>query len=262
MNKKDWFFIFVIFIVLSNLVISCTGGMYELLSRPPVMPILAAPLVDSLISENTIILRWSEDTAADEYILWRAPDEPSPVFSKIWNGQGSYFIDSRLPDKNQYIYRLDRRRGNKNFVSKEYGFGVSTDLIRDIHEPNDSKESATYLESDREANIFFYRSQLGHTIEDVDWYYVTIPPRRQVELKINRKNLLIGQTVTGLDYTVEMTETKPVTQNDSIFIVNYDFVPQRRNIRISPDRDFFVNPGESGGLLVTYTISLVKVEIF
>jgi hypothetical protein len=58
---------------------------------------------------------------------------------------------------------------------------VASGIRRDEFSPNSYKhEAAPFpLSGEIMANIYFFRDIYGNTLEDVDWFYTDLPPRRE-----------------------------------------------------------------------------------
>ena len=77
--------ILIQFIPTALLICSCGGGLLTDMSRTlGIHPAIAVPTVTSFVSENRIDVSWSSDPGADRYMLERALDAVTPVFTIVY----------------------------------------------------------------------------------------------------------------------------------------------------------------------------------
>ena len=77
--------ILIQFIPTALLICSCGGGLLTDMSRTLADPTIAVPTVTSFVSENRIDVSWSSDPGADRYMLERALDAVTPVFTIVYD---------------------------------------------------------------------------------------------------------------------------------------------------------------------------------
>lgn len=242
------------FFILIGLVISCENPVYDLLTRTTDDPFVDIPHTDSFITEKTVYVNWREDKGADTYVLMRAVDDGQKIFKQIYRGKGLSYIDTDLQTSQRYVYRLDKIRGRKYFKNNAYAYGVYTDLIKDAYEDNDTVEKATYLEYACLANIYCYHFTDDRYLEDIDWYRVRIPARRQAQIVINEVGVGTNQPVSFyiLNPGVQ-SDIKPI-QNTAFGIKNTTERTVDISFKVYPDRTKF-----SGSTVKSYEIRLESI---
>ncbi|MCL2128888.1 MAG: hypothetical protein FWH35_00855 [Treponema sp.] len=260
----------MIFIIMaaSLLLAGCLPGMYDALSQPIEDPYIETPKVESFIESNTIIISWKEDENAHEYILERAQDKftPTPVFEEIYRGVDNIYRDTGLADDSMYFYRLYKRRGQKTFPLSKEVMGVSSLIIRDEHEPNNSQEEATELGAHTlHGNIHFYQAYYkGYKLIDEDWYYIDIPPQWQATMIIHDEEVPGGESKTHFKIYIKDRDTKDVTQDNPISIGNFSEKPYRCYFKVYPNESIYLSelvPYGTGGSTTGYTIKLTRMQV-
>ncbi len=243
----------IIIIVIFN--IGCGTGVYEIISRDQGDPDEFAIEVDSFSEENKIKCKWSEDERSDKYILMRSEDKPLLKFKEVYNGKAKEYEDRVLKEDTRYIYRLDKLRGKKRFYGKVHYMGIYSKDVNDVYEPNDKKGEAELLQSDKQGNVYYYRSHEGSILEDEDWYKVRIPGKRQAKVTIiyDAVNLpfIITKPYNG-DKERPATNAVIILRND----MDYE---QELSFKISLDRNIVVS-GSAGGAFYPYTVRLLSIE--
>jgi hypothetical protein len=247
--------------ILSGLFLaSCNQGMFEVLNRTTADPVTEKPAAESFKESNTVLLSWSPDEGADEFILERAEDAERPFYREIYRGGAAEYRDTGLPDQGLYLYRLSKRRGMRIFPPSEPVLGVSSLVTRDLWEPNDQEESATLL-SDTTiiANMYFYQSYQGLKVRDEDWYCMDIPPGWRASVVVNDSKAPSGLESHFKIY-IKDRETNKVTHDDPIPVPNYGTEPLRCFFKIFPDEQIYVSkemPSTGvGGGIIQYTIKI------
>ena len=188
MHKKSYLIVIIVILMFP----SCTTDLFgSLLFRTVEDPVDAELSVDSLSEENTIYVKWDKDDASDKYYLMRSLDNEELSFECVYEGNNTSFIDCKLPDFKKYVYRLDKLRGEKLFKGTKLGYGFSSMVRKDSLEPNDSLETATFLEYDLQCNLPCVRFESNSMIKklDEDWFYIKLPPNRMAELIVSEKGL-------------------------------------------------------------------------
>jgi hypothetical protein len=238
----------------------CGDGLFAVLGRVNADPSPTAPCVVSFGTEYSIAVSWPGDNAAEEYILERADDAVNPTWTVAYRGTATSFDDGGRSDQARYLYRLKLARGTKIVGPSASVIGVGSAACRDALESNDLQENATQLDYDRAANLYYYRSYAGDTVEDIDWYSVSIPPRRTANIVVTQQGLGGGAVSTFMFLYVKGNAPVTVINNQAVPIANTSYVTQECLIRISPNPDQFIaDPTLAGGSFIDYTVSLVSI---
>ena len=239
--------------------LSCGDGLLVDMTRIADDPVITKVQAKSFIDENIIYLNWEEDPAADEYILYRAEDNIVHSYQVIYQGNDISFVDTDCSDENRYLYTLAKLRGQKIFGPSNPVLGVGSNVCRDELEENNSKDQATILTWDLVANIYFYRDWLDNELEDLDWYSVTIPPRRIANIVVTQAGQATGD-VTYMMFYLEGSNPTPLLNNTAQPIPNYSYSEKKFYFLISPNSaEFISDPTLAGGSLIGYTISLNSI---
>ena len=239
---------------------SCNDGLFGTLNRTTLDPFTEIPTVISFLESHSITVKWTEDEGADEYILERALDSIMPVFSEVYRGNATEYVDRNKSDETLYLYRLSKRRGQKTFPASDPALGVSTLTTRDSHEENNDEKKATYLSYyTLSANMPFYRAYNGLTVSDADWYCVDIPPRWMVSIVIVDLKIEYG-TETHFRAYIKDTPPQDVIQSYPFHITNYENFPARHYFKIYPKEGKYIDAmgGGAGGAVVDYTIQIIQ----
>jgi hypothetical protein len=242
------------------LLVSCSQGMFELLDRTTADPFTERPAAESFKESNTVLLSWSPDEGADEFILERAEDAERPDYREIYRGGAAGYRDTGLPDQRLYLYRLLKRRGLRIFPPSEPVLGVSSLVTRDLQEPDNSEDSAVFL-SDTTiiANMYFYQSYQGLKVWDEDWYYMDIPPGWRASVVVNDSKAPSGLESHFKIY-IKDRETNKITHDDPIPVPNYGTEALRCFFKIFPDEQIYISkemPSTGvGGGIIQYTIKI------
>ena len=171
-------------IIISSILFSCSNPIADIMLRTYDDPIDIAPNVDSFKEEYKIYLNWEKDEGCDEYILLRSDDSATPQFSEIYRGTDLGFVDTNLNHNSRYLYRLNKRRGQRTFISKKYGRGFCSPKRRDVYD-NHTKENALLLIHTID-NLNLYRGMYsdGTEVFEEDWFYVRVPARNKTNIKV------------------------------------------------------------------------------
>jgi hypothetical protein len=242
--------------------LSCNQDIYNILSRTIDDPYTIKPNAISFKESNTVILSWPFDPAADEYILQRTLDRQDIKYVEIYRGNKNEYIDSGLPDQNMYLYRLAKKRGNKNFPFSEPVLGVSSLVTRDTYEENNTMETATHLEDiTLIANMYYYRSYSGFELQDFDWYWFDIPSGWQVFIVVIDDKPNPG-TDSHFRYYIHGRTEGIVFSSLPMIIENFEKTTYRCYFKLFPNVDQFVlNPTQIGGGVAPYQIKILKKEM-
>lgn len=258
MNNKNILKGIKIILFLCFIFLACSPGIYHMLGREAKDPAVSTPIIQSFIEEEAIHISWEEDAKADQYILYRSRDTRPGELSIIYSGTGFEYLDRDCVPEGRYLYSLSKVRGLKEFELCEPVMGVCGQTIRDFAEPNGRKQEAVLLDSDLEANIFYYRSTTGIILQDDDWYYVNIPPRRVANIVITQVNRE-GEN-THLYFSQEGELAFQIVDGNNIAIENYFYTEQSFYFKISPIAGEFLNDiSLAGGAMVGYKISLTMI---
>lgn len=248
-------------------VTSCRSGMYDLVTRTNDDPFMENPKAECFALESAISLSWSVDPGADEYILQRAVDDYNPVFSTVYRGTGTSYVDRAVTDQTRYLYRLAKRRGDRPpFYPQGYTLAVGSAATRDGYEPNDEEAKATFLEYMIRANSYCYCFYKAEYLTEGDWYYVRIPPQRRAMLTLKERDLSGGAEETHFMYVVkDGGEPKPVPNGggggleNNFEIINESFVTKDYYFKIYLDRDMIFSENSYGGKLIEYSLELATI---
>jgi len=241
---------------------SCAQNEFgSLLFRTTEDPFPDTPEADSLSLERTVYLSWQEDDAADTFRLMRSPDKETLSFSCIYEGKETSHTDTDLADGGKYIYRLDKTRGRMLFEGKRAAFGWSSGCRNDECEPNNTEETAAFLEHDRICSlpcIGFITG--GAEIIDEDWFYAVIPPMRQADIVIGQQGLenSAAGAETNLRIQLKGLESQPVKHLKAYSIKNPGYETRRFYFKIFPERTSLA-PGGSFLTTIEYTVSLNQI---
>lgn len=239
-KNKCNFSIVVISIVSILMFFSCNNNLIEEeLFRNIEDPFYDVPVTDSLTLEGVIYLNWKEDDASDCYYLYRATDQQILSFERIYEGKKTEYVDKNILSSKKYIYRLDKVRGNKTFIGKNYAYGFCSLSRKDNCENNDVESNASFLEYDLNCNIPCVKYITNSIVDcDTDWFYITLPPCRQADIVINQTGIEDNKT-TNLKYQIQTAEAKIVTQNKAFQISNKTYTTAKLYFKIIPDTQNF-----------------------
>lgn len=259
--KKINFILLLSFKIL--LLFSCKENTFEeLIFRTTEDPFYDTPKEDSLLVENTIYISWKKDEAADTFFLMRSLDQNPLYFSCVYEGCETNYADTNLTELKRYIYRLDKKRGKEYFTGENYAYAVSSSCRKDFYEPNDTEQQATFLEYDCICNLTCEKYiTSSKTKIDVDWFYVSVPPRRIAEIVLSQKNGLKDNStnaLTNLKIQIPGSESEAVKQNMSIQIKNPSYVTKNICFKIMPEETGLFSEN-SYFTVIEYTISLNQI---
>ena len=259
MINKYFVFIFLLLIVFC--ISGCNTNVFqEELFRTTADPVDETPLIDSLSRERTISISWHEDNGADYFRLMRSPDNPTLSFKCIYEGTDINYIDKNFNDNERYVYRLDKIRGTKLFKGKNYAFGYSAVCAEDECEPNNSQTNATLLEYDLTCNLpcVSYITNNESDI-DCDWFYVNIPPYRNVEIIITQKDLQ-DQSILAETYLYIQEDKKTcekVFQSGVHVLKNSGYEPKKVYFKIYPETTKVFSSSYTA--VIEYTVSINRI---
>lgn len=245
--------------LLSIFMCSCTDNAVErILLKPNRDPVSECPNVDSFLSPEYISISWKEDLASDIYMLMRKDDNSNGAFECVYEGNNTSYVDYGIDSGHRYVYRVDKRRGNKPFISDKYGYGFAAFCKEDDYENNDDEENATFLEADVECNLYCVTFKTGNAqIYDRDCFYVDIPPSRTICIKINQTGLS-GTDECNILIQFADREPQSVNQGQEITISNTSYEKIRKYFTIVPDTVKLIS-AEGGQTVINYVLSLDKI---
>ena len=227
-------------------------------------PTVDAPVVRSFAAENCIFIEWSEDEAADGYILERAPDSPLDlIYSTVYEGTEISFADSDCRNDDRYLYRLRKLKGDRIFEPSAPVFGVGSVTRMDDHEPNDTDEEATVLDYTRMSNMYYYRTFSDEIAQDLDWYSVSIPAGFTAEIVVTQISPALepGVLTNYMLFGVQGSPVEPITNNAANLIKNTYSEARTFYFQIIPDPARFLSGmGLAGGTMALYTVTLVRIS--
>ena len=250
----------LVIVALSLVMLSCSEGLLSDMLRVNTDPVVELPSVVSFEKEETIEISWNADSGADEYILFRAEDALLPVYEIIYQGTGLSLTDTDITGEHRYLYTLGKVRGTLLFGPSDPILGVGSNVIQDNLEENNVKEMAAKLVWDLDANLYFYRSNNGEEIEDYDWYFVTVPPRRKAMIIVTQSGIGSGAD-SWMEYYLEGHVTETIVNSNAIPIENYSYEEKTFYFLISPNSSEFIgDPTLGGGGLINYRVSLNSIQ--
>jgi len=221
-------------------------------------PLVAAPEVICFNEIKAIKICWAADNCADEYLLYRKADAASQSEVLLYRGTLLEYTDTNGINEERYLYSLSKIRGLREFGPSAGVLGVFSDTIQDAVEPNNIQVDASWLEADIKANLYYYKDRNGNVVQDEDWYYVEIPPRRAAYITIIQDGLDAADTFLNLS---QQGEVPFRVQNNTLFpIENYANSTQRIHFRLYPSADkFLLDASQAGGTLVGYLLTLKSI---
>lgn len=242
---------------------SCSENSFEdVLFRTTDDPFYDVPKVDSLSIENRIYISWEKDDGCDTFYLMRSIDQRNLSFECIYSGTETNYKDIRLDYNQRYIYRLDKKRGEKVFTGKKYGYGFSSDIRQDICEHNDSEEKAVFLEHDLICNLPCV-SFITDNFQDIDedWFYVNVPPMRSCEIVVSQRGLQDSSTGAETQLCIQIPGSKVESINEKVAIKlsNTSYVTKRMNFKIFPNTTELFS-SDAGITSIEYTVSLYRIQ--
>jgi hypothetical protein len=236
-------------------IVACSSGIYDQLGRPVADPAVSPPVTECFHNEGLVIVSWDRDVNADEYILYRRLDTAFSQDRVVYRGTGLCYYDTDGANEERYLYSLSKTRGLQEFGPSVPSLGVFGNIKQDFYEPNDVKEEAVWLQYDFEANLYYYRDSLGGVIQDIDWYYVDVPPRRIAHIVVTQ--VYLDEEDTFFYFSQEGETPFQIVNNNDIPVENYTYTTQRYYFKIYPVPSEFLNDiSQAGGSIVGYRVSL------
>lgn len=253
---------FLCFISITLIFFSCYNNAFnEAVFRTTKDPFDDIPTTDSVTDMHTVFLSWNSDDGADKFYLMKSFDASPLNWNCIYEGNKTFFIDEKLPSNSQYIYRLDKSRGEKYFKGKHYAYGWSSECMRDFCESNDNPQDATFLEYDHICNLTCAGFETNKKeILDEDWFYVIIPPMRQADIVVSQHNLentTLGAK-TNLRIQLLGLESQAIKHKVSYPIKNASYETKTFYFKVFPERTS-LSSGNKFCTVIEYTVSLNQI---
>jgi hypothetical protein len=167
-------------------------------------------------------------------------------------------------DLERYVYRFSKRRGERIFGPAPPAFGVMSLVPQDIHEPNDTLESAVELKANLlVANLYYFRTYSTLSLSDEDWYYVDILPKWETRIVVLDSQAGLGNS-THFRIFVVGSGQDAVGHGVDIPLYNPENEEKRFYFKIIPDISYFVANNMTmgvGGSLVQYEIYISGTSV-
>lgn len=235
---------------------SCYNNAFnEILFRTINDPFDDVPEADSLTTEHTVYLSWKEDEAADRFYLMRSFDAVPLSWSCVYEGNATNYTDKNLPDKDLYIYRLDKQRGSVRFEGKDYAYGFSLDGRNDRFENNDKDLFATSYKYPMSCTLPCVRFITNNkTSIDEDWFSIDLAPYQSAYIVLRQTNFTKPDDSTYLRYQELGKESEAVISGHAKVISNSSLEPQTLYFKIYPETTELIT-ASNGIALIQYTIT-------
>ncbi len=257
--------ILIQFIPTALLICSCGGGLLTDMSRTLADPAIAVPTVTSFVSENRIDVSWSSDPGADRYMLERALDAVTPVFTIVYEGTNTNYSDAGCADQARLLYRLTKERGSRSFGPSDVTLGIASAVCHDAQEPDDTESQAALLESTLQANLFYYTTNFQQhnaplVEQDADWYAVDVPANSTANIVVtqNFPALPQGTVNAWMFFYLKGQFENEVINSQLIPVANYSNAKTTFFFKIRPNQVKF--PANGGGTLVNYDVKLYNIQ--
>ncbi len=242
--------------LIQSFLLSCYNNDFdEVLFRTPEDPFADVPQADSLSLEHTVFLSWKKDEAADCFYLMKSFDTDPPVWTCIYEGNATEYTDSELPDKDLYIYRLDKLRGEKYFTGSDYAYGFSLDGRKDQFEPNDTDSMPTLYEYPLNCNLTCVRYLTNNkTIVDCDWFSIQLKPCQTAHIVITQTNYTKPDGSTYLKFQETGKQSESIISGYAKQISNSSLSAKTAYFKIYPETTELLS-GNTGIAVIQYTVS-------
>jgi hypothetical protein len=253
----------ILVITILALSLSCTEGLYYQIGKSIDDPVVVKPFVSSFEDEETIIITWDDDPAADEYILYRN-EVPYGNRIVVYQGKENSYIDRNfieyLSRENAYFhYSLSKVRGMREFGPSEPSLGIYSKIINDPFEPNNHENLAHELSTAKiEGNIYFFRDDQQNLLIDEDWFFITLQPRQQAVLVLTQ----IGDTnLQYFQYQVLNSSNNPIdiSHNVEFCVVNNSDCLTKKYFKIIPlIKNYMTGIETNGGSQRGYYLKITR----
>jgi hypothetical protein len=220
---------------------------------PPEEPQGGSILVESFRGVLEIRISWRGDVLADEYVLCRARDEIDGVgdYAEIYRGLETRYVDRGVEDNIRYVYRLDKVCGGILYEGEDTGIGVGSSAEVDMNEPNDLVEDATALSSFRRASMYYYRFSDGRELFDIDYYKVKVGGGASIYIQIQEDGS-VGLTTLRMRF---LGQESFIAEQGKWYELRNEAKGEREfYIELSAEKDRYVEPGLTGGMVLGYRI--------
>lgn len=252
----------IILSLFSLMLCSCTENVIqEILFKPNRDPLFESPKVDSFSDSKCIKINWNSDTGTDCYYLMKREDTSAGDFKCIYKGKILSYEDYDIENEKRYIYRIDKKRGNKTFISDKYGYGFAADCIKDRWEPNDDMNTATLLEADLNCNLFFaFFKTDDNEIHDIDWFYIVIPPGRTACLVVTDESLTDTTAGASSDLCIQINEhqSMEIENKKEYTVTNTSTETLKIYFSIFPNISK-LKKSDGSSIVINYSVSLTKI---
>jgi len=246
--------VYIIILILT----SCQNNMYSLIARSANDPFYSTPTVDSFTLLNGISIKWDKDESADEYVLLRSENKSIDTdlsFTEIYRGENNYYQDYSIITNTLYRYRLDKKRGSKNFEGREYSLGVGSPLQMNLNDDLSSKDKAFELKYKHNSSCCYYRfNYKGLVMRNYNWYKVKLEGMKKAQILLEGNNDDFQYFIPGV------TNEKHLLKKEYFYVENKSYEEKYVFFVITSYPDNFVSSGFLGGDVKEYKIELTLVE--
>lgn len=170
---------------------SCDNGFFQVTSRSAANPVAVVPRVSSFASLSGISVSWDADVLADSYIVYRK-QLPGGDKEVVYRGTDCQYVDPYVENKQVYLYSLAKVRGTKEFdVGTAVPGAFDSIHVADSNGNNNTKEHAIPFNTAQITDMVFYygardnTDNHGYAVEDIDWYYVDLAIKTQMDIQLN-----------------------------------------------------------------------------
>jgi len=241
----------ILVVIILAFCLSCSEGLFDQIGKPIDDPVVVKPVVRSFEDEETIIITWDDDAAADEYILYRN-EVPDGSRILIYRGtENSYidkdFIEYLACDNVSFNYSLSKIRGMREFGPSSPALGIFSRILNDSFEPNNHESLAHELSTARiQGNVYYFRDEYDNLLLDEDWFFMNLLPREQATVVLTQIDDTSRQY---FQYQVAGSSSIPydIIHNDGFFIFNDNNYPDKIFFEIIPNISNFMQPIETNG---------------
>jgi len=159
--------------------------------------IIDKPTVESYKVKNEVNIKWSTNTLAETYIVYRYdPAINGDVGTKIDEVTALNIIDNPPSIDKIYQYRLAIGFNSYQSKQSDYATGVKGVVAEDIEERNDTASTATLLTSAKLYSIYYCNDGVSNnSYQDIDWQYVTLGANEMQLLTINLNTVSLSNNI-------------------------------------------------------------------
>ena len=217
---------------------------------PEDLPTPVKPTILSFSESSGIKVEWENMGDSYNYILYRDENEAGDYLEKVYEGEEISYIDTKAEEDKIYYYRLSIKEGIVESDKSGIGFGAYSDLTNDGFEKNNDKANAKEITTENIATIYFITDN-SNDIEDVDWYFATLPANSQMQVGVEFLTNLIDEDL--LFYQDDIDSQFEIESNDFFWLMNNEVQSKTIYFRISVNKSLLVN--KSG----EYKISILEI---